>query len=253
MNLPIVRAIACACVFTAVGTEAAPQPSAPGVATSSVQQLTSESTLSQNKLHDKAAQEWGLTSKEYERYQEVMQGPRGVYSPGLDPLTALGIEARSDSERRRFAELQVQAERQRAERELAYQRAYDEAYQRLFPGIKAIEISASSATQVGSSTNGPALDGNGRMALFVKDDCLPCIDQVKRLQASQTPFDLYFVGSQNDDERIRRWAILAGIDPSSVKSRLITLNHDQGRWVRLGLGGSLPAAVMQVNGSWRRQ
>lgn len=252
MNLPIVRAIACVCVFTAIGIEAAPLPSAAGGATSSVQQLTSESILSQNKLDDRAAQEWGLTSKEYERYQEVMQGPRGVYSPGLDPLTALGIEARSESERRRFAELQVQAERQRVDRELAYQRAYDEAYQRLFPGIKAIEISTPASGQAGSGS-GPALEGNGRMALFVKDDCLPCIDQVKRLQASQTPFDLYFVGSQQDDERIRRWAILAGIDPSSVKSQLITLNHDQGRWVRLGLGGSLPAAVTQVNGSWRRQ
>ncbi|WP_237860834.1 TIGR03759 family integrating conjugative element protein [Pseudomonas sp. PGPR81] len=252
MNLPIVRAIACACAFTAAGIEAAPLPSAAGGAAPSVQQLTSESILSQDKLHDKAAQEWGLTSKEYERYQEVMQGPRGVYSPGLDPLTALGIEARSDSERRRFAELQVQAERQRVDRELAYQRAYDEAYQRLFPGINAIEISASPSARAGSGS-GPALEGNGRMALFVKDDCLPCIDQVKRLQASQTPFDLYFVGSQNDDERIRRWAILAGVDPSNVKSRLITLNHDQGRWIRLGLGGSLPAAVTQVNGSWRRQ
>lgn len=143
MNLPIVRAIACVCVcsFTAVSIEAAPQPSAPGIAASSAQQLTNESALSQNKLHDKAAQEWSLTSKEYERYQEVMRGPRGVYSPGLDPLTALGIEARSDSERRRYAELQVQAERQRVDRELAYQRAYDEAYQRLFPGIKSIEIS----------------------------------------------------------------------------------------------------------------
>lgn len=255
MNLPIVRAIACVCVcsFTAVSIEAAPQPSAPGIAASSAQQLTNESTLSQNKLHDKAAQEWSLTSKEYERYQEVMRGPRGVYSPGLDPLTALGIEARSDSERRRYAELQVQAERQRVDRELAYQRAYDEAYQRLFPGIKSIEISDSPTAEGGSSVSSQALEGNGRMALFVKDDCLPCIEQVKNLQASQTPFDLYFVGSQNDDERIRRWAILAGVDPSSVQNRLITLNHDQGRWIRLGLGGSLPATVTQVNGSWRRQ
>lgn len=77
MNLPIVRAIACACAFTAAGIEAAPLPSAVGGGAPSVQQLTSESILSQDKLHDKAAQEWGLTSKEYERYQEVMQGPRG--------------------------------------------------------------------------------------------------------------------------------------------------------------------------------
>lgn len=252
MNLSIARAVALACALTAAGVEAAPVPPAAGGA-ASVQQFAGESTLAQGRLHDAAAQEWGLTAKEYERYQEVMRGPRGIYSPGLDPLTALGIEARSESERRRFAELQVQAERQRVERELAYQRAYDEAYQRLFPGIKSIEISASPTSQPERFSGGPALEGNGRTALFVKDDCLPCIDQVKHLQTSKTPFDLYFVGSQNDDERIRRWAILAGVDPSSVKSRLITLNHDQGRWIRLGLGGSLPATVTQVNGSWRRQ
>lgn len=253
MNRPLIRAIAYACALSATAIEAAPSTAAAGSATSSVQQLTGESTLSLNQTQNKAAQEWGLTAKEYERYQEVMQGPRGVYSPGLDPLTALGVEARSESERRRFAELQVQAERQRVERELAYQRAYDEAYQRLYPGIKAIEISSSPTAQPGSSTSGPVLAGSGRTALFVQDDCPPCIDQVKRLQAAQTPFDLYFVGSQNDDERIRRWAILAGVDPSNVKSRLITLNHDQGRWIRLGLGGSLPATVTQENGSWRRQ
>jgi len=253
MNRPIIRAIACACALSATATEAAPSTATAGSATTSVQQLTGESALSQNQTQDKAAQEWGLTAKEYERYQEVMQGPRGVYSPGLDPLTALGVEARSESERRRFAELQVQAERQRVERELAYQRAYDEAYQRLYPGIKAIEISSSPTARPGSSASGPVLAGSGRTALFVQDDCLPCIDQVKRLQAAQTPFDLYFVGSQSDDERIRRWAILAGVDPSNVKSRLITLNHDQGRWIRLGLGGSLPATVTKVNGLWRRQ
>jgi hypothetical protein len=53
-----------------------------------------------------------------------------AYSPGIDPLTALGIEARSAEERRRYADLQVQAERRRVEKELAYQRAYDEAFAR---------------------------------------------------------------------------------------------------------------------------
>lgn len=249
MNRPIIRAIACAWALAAIGVEAGPASSV----TSSAQQLTDEGTLSQSKLRGQVAKEWGISAKEYERYQELMQGPRGLYSPGLDPLTALGIEARSESERRRFAELQVQAERQRVEKELSYQRAYDEAYQRLFPGVQAIEISSSPAAKTGTSGSGPTLEGTGRLAIFVKDDCSPCVDQVKLLQTSQTPFDLYFVGSQNDDDRIRRWAILAGVEPSSVKSRLVTLNHDQGRWVRLGLGGSLPATVTQVNGTWRRQ
>ena len=74
--------------------------------------------------------DWGLQPQDG-RYRELMDGPLGIYSPNLDPLSALGIEARTDEERRRYAELQVQIEARRVEKLLAYQRAYDEAWQRL--------------------------------------------------------------------------------------------------------------------------
>jgi len=206
--------------------------------------------LNQASSNEEQAREWGLTSQEFSRYQTLMQGPRGVYSPGLDPLTTLGIEARSAKERRRYAELQVQAERQRVNKELAYQRAYDEANARMFPGEKIIQITSSPAPGIGGSKL--ALQGSGRLAIFVKDDCPPCIAKVQDLQAQRRAFDLYFVGSQGEDEHIRRWAILAGIEPKNVHSRQITLNHDQGRWMGLGLGGDLPAVVREVNGQWQR-
>jgi hypothetical protein len=38
-----------------------------------------------------------------------------------------------------------------------------------------------------------------------------------------------------------------------VRTRTITLNHDGGRWLSLGLPGELPAVVRQVNGQWQRQ
>src|SRR3546814_12881252 len=71
-------------------------------------------------LDERQAREWGLQPEEWARYRQLMQGPLGVYSPQLDPLTALGIEARSEEERRRYAELQVQAEAQRVGKTLAY-------------------------------------------------------------------------------------------------------------------------------------
>jgi len=86
------------------------------------------------------AQQWGLRDDEWTRYRELMQGPLGIYSPNLDPLSALGIEAQSDAERRRYAELQVQAEARRVEKLLAYQRAYDEAWQRLYPGMQRVNL-----------------------------------------------------------------------------------------------------------------
>lgn len=88
------------------------------------------------------AQEWNLNPLEWQRYKSVMAGPRGIYSPDLDPLSALGIEARSDEERRHFAELQVQAEAQRTAKELAYQRAYDDAWKRLYPNLMPVQLGA---------------------------------------------------------------------------------------------------------------
>ena len=86
-------------------------------------------------LDERLARDWGLRPEEWARYRQLMQGPLGIYSPNLDPLTALGIEARSDEERNRYAELQVQAESRRVGKTLAYQRAYDAAWQRLFPRV----------------------------------------------------------------------------------------------------------------------
>ncbi len=191
------------------------------------------------------AKDWGLREEEWTRYRLLMQGPLGVYSPNLDPLTALGIEAVSDQERRHYAELQVGIEARRVEKLLAYQRAYDDAWQRLHPGVE--RVSASLA----SLQTAPAV--SGRFAVFVKDKCPACGQAVQRLQSAGTEFDLYMVGTRQDDARIRDWARGVQIDPARVRSGAITLNHDSGRWLSLGLEGDLPAVVRQVNGQWQRQ
>jgi integrating conjugative element protein (TIGR03759 family) len=193
-------------------------------------------------LDETQARDWGLRSEEWARYRQLMQGPLGVYSPQLDPLTALGIEARSEEERRRYAELQVQAEARRVGKTLAYQRAYDAAWQRLFPGQPRVSLPGAKAQGAGNT-------GSGRLAVFVKADCAPCAQRVQQLQAAGTAFDLYMVGSRQDDARIRQWATQAGIDPARVRARTITLNHDAGRWLSLGLPGDLPAVVREVNGN----
>lgn len=193
------------------------------------------------------AQQWGLQPQEWQRYQALMDGPLGIYSPGLDPLTALGISARSDGERKHYAELQVMAETQRVERELAYQRAYDEAFRRLYPGLLPL------GSDSGARTDVIAAVSSGRLAVFVREACPSCENQVRQLQQAGTPFDLYLVGSGQDDARIRRWATKVGIEAQKVFSRTITLNHDSGRWQALGLGGELPAVVREVAGQWQRQ
>lgn len=76
---------------------------------------------------------------------------------------------------------------------------------------------------------------------------------VQQLQVSDVGFDLYMVGSRANDALIRDWAKRASINPDRVRNGSITLNHDAGRWLSLGLPGGLPAVVRQVNGQWQRQ
>jgi integrating conjugative element protein (TIGR03759 family) len=200
---------------------------------------------------EQQARQWGIRPEEWMRYRQLMQGPLGVYSPNLDPLTALGIEARSEQERSRYAELQVQAEARRVNKTLAYQRAYDAAWQRLFPDQQRVNLAG--VQTAGSRQPASSPSGSPRLAVFVKADCAACTQRVQQLQAAGTAFDLYMVGSRQDDGRIRQWATQAGVDPVRVRERAITLNHDAGRWLSLGLAGELPAVLREVDGQWQRQ
>lgn len=198
---------------------------------------------------EQAARDWGLKPEEWIRYQQLMQGPLGTYSPNLDPLSALGIEAQSDSERQRYAALQVQAEARRVEKLLAYQRAYDTAWKQQFPGV--LPVNLTGAVSPLPKVLLPA--GSGRVALFVKANCPACNAQVQQLQANGTSFDLYLVGSRQNDAQLRLWAREASVSAAKVRERSITLNHDGGRWLSLGLPGDLPALVREVGGQWQRQ
>ncbi|WP_454838159.1 MULTISPECIES: TIGR03759 family integrating conjugative element protein [Pseudomonas] len=194
--------------------------------------------------HSEQAASWGLTKQEWIRFEQIQAGPRGFWSPNLDPLTTLGVEAETDQERQRYAELQVALEAKRAERELAYQNAYTAAWAKLFPGLLPIQGMVSPSPATSSVVPRPAL--------FVADDCPACTAEAQRLQSSDTAFDIYLVGSQGEDEHVRRWARQADIDPAKVQRRQITLNHDRGRWFSLGAPGPLPATFQQVNGQWQR-
>ncbi len=220
---------------------------AQAVAPNQSKQVNSAVKLTAQVPSEELARDWGLRTEEFTRYRQLMQGPLGIYSPNLDPLTALGIEARTDEERRHYAELQVVAEARRVDKTLAYQRAYDAAWQRIRPGAQRVVMAGAKPSKQ------PPLGIDTRIAVFVRPDCPLCDQRVRQMQASGTSFDVYMMGSLQNDAVIRQWASRAGMDPSKVRARTITLNHDAGRWLSIGIGGELPAVVRQVNGQWLRQ
>lgn len=180
-----------------------------------------------------AADAWGLSQQEYRRYESIMEGPRGIWSPNLDPLTALGIEARSDAERQKYAELMVEVERERVEAELAFQRAYDDAWQRLYPNAMPVNpfstkggIDASQSVFGHSGASSPRSNTIERFNVVVATEgCDSCDATVKQLMSAGAPMDIWVVDSNGDDSRIRSWAARLGVSPERVRAGDITLNH----------------------------
>ncbi|OSN01337.1 TIGR03759 family integrating conjugative element protein [Lonsdalea populi] len=187
------------------------------------------------------AQQWGLSNSDWLRYQMLMNGERGIMSPGLDPLTALGVETDNSTERRRLAELWVRHEYLRSEKELAFQREINAAWLRLYPKMLAVNM--------GSNMAGIAHDTQGRLALFVKENCSRCDARLAAVLADDRPVDIYLVGDSSD-EAIRAWAIRHNIPVEKVRSRQITLNHDSGLWLRYGQG-QMPVILQQGENGWQ--
>ncbi|HHZ6800987.1 TPA: TIGR03759 family integrating conjugative element protein, partial [Morganella morganii] len=158
-----------------------------------------------------------------------------------------GIEARSDEERRRLAEKWVQQEFARAEKELAFQREVDAAWKRLYGQILPVSLGTAGATA--GMVQGTA---QRRQALFVQaENCRACDARLATLLAGKQPFDIYVLGTQGDDNRLRAWARQKNIPAERVRKREITLNHDGGLSLQYGLT-TTPVVMQQLpDGRWR--
>ncbi|MBU9819880.1 TIGR03759 family integrating conjugative element protein [Rahnella sp. BCC 1045] len=188
-----------------------------------------------------SAQQWGLNDTEWQKYQDLKQGKRGIQSPGLDPLTTLGVESDSSSERRHLAELWVKEEYQRTEKELAFQREVNAAWNRLYPNALSVNM---------GNAAGLAHDTNGRLALFVRNNCERCDARLAAVLADNRPVDIYLVGSDGKDDTVRQWAISHNIPVDRVRNRQITLNHDKGLWMTYGQG-QMPVILQQGESGWQ--
>jgi integrating conjugative element protein (TIGR03759 family) len=191
------------------------------------------------------AQAWGLSETEWRRYQSLMQGIRGSVSPDtISPLEVLGIHARDEAERRRYAELWAQAMWEDAERILAFQRAYVEAGRRLYPGVPLID--PSQLSEKGEETT--ALEPQDRVLLFTRPDCDACDALLARLLARIeriNGIDIYLADvDPGDDQAVRDWAAQHGIDPEWVRTRKVTLNFEAGALAALTGGrGEIPSLM----------
>jgi len=200
---------------------------------------------------------WGLSIEEWQRFETLMQGQRGLWSPDLDPILVLGIHARSDEERWRYAELAVEQERARVAGELAFQRAYDEAWRRLYPDELMIDTAALARSGPQALATAAATGNPRRILLFTRvQDCPACDALLPSVLARSSTLavglDIFLLDTgPGDDAAVRAWAGERGIPLERVRARQITLNHDQGTAARLGIWQDAPALALQTTGGAR--
>lgn len=173
------------------------------------------------------ATEWDLREEEWLRYQELMRGARGIWTPNVDPLTALGAHARSADERRRYAELLVKREANRVEGELAFQRAVVEAWRSQFPNQLRLRAPQTSSPTLMSLESGTPV----RYGLVLEPNCRTCISTLKSYltQLKENPnleaLDIYLRNTAGDDRVLQEWAIVNAVPVELVSATRITLNH----------------------------
>lgn len=182
-------------------------------------------TLTEN---DKSlAKQWMLSETDWIKYKKIMSGPRGVWSPGLDPITALGVSETDLQERKRYAELWIKIETRRAELEMAFEVERQRAASRILGDQLA--VNNSSWIQAWEQKR---VEVNKQVVLFVdsncKEDCKLMFDELHASVGDNARLDIFFKqGATSDD--IGQWASFMKIPPDVVRSREITLNFDEGK------------------------
>jgi integrating conjugative element protein (TIGR03759 family) len=175
---------------------------------------------------------WNISTDDWLRYEKIMLGKGQYLWKDLDPITVLGLNARSDSERKRYAEKLAKLEFVNAQKVILLDRAYNKAFHELYGKIPVVDPSklnigrakASLLSVPKASVKGEFGD---RYIAFVNTQCSACNNMVKQVLGSLelgVSLDIHF----NNDSRqaITQWATKQGISPESVEVGTVTLNPD---------------------------
>jgi integrating conjugative element protein (TIGR03759 family) len=144
---------------------------------------------------------------EWHRYKQLMQGIRGSISPStISPIEVLGIHARDEAERQRYAEAWARAMREDVDRILAFQRAYDAAGKDLYLNEPLIDI----GRLPGKAKETSAFQSTERLLFFARPECPVCdllMGKLLKRIGEVSGIDIYLTDiAPGDDVAVRAWA-----------------------------------------------
>jgi len=228
---------------------------------SPIQQSQAQPSDVQHSRGKKDYEIWGLNKEDWVAYKKIMRGSRGLLSPNLDPITALGVEVETQAERRRLAEIHVQFELHRVDKELAFQWEVTQAWKRLYPNgqlfdmkiINQLKKETKQREQRKIEAKKAALIKEqkeaGRLLFFTTiNQCQEC-ERVLSVLLKQVEkgrqLDIYLESAETDTQ-IRDWAKAHAIPAEQVYAHNITLNYERGRLGMIsGFTGQVPYTAVK--------
>ena len=215
-------------------------------------------TITDKKKLKRDADRWGLSVKEWMKYLEIKKGPRGVWSPNLDPLAMLALEAETDKEMRYYATLYAHMQDIRIQNELKVDRYRREAVQQLYKDRKTFIANLLDKDKKDSNkfmfNNGELRTGD-KLLLFVDASLTPkaLIQRIqnKVFDVTGLTLDIYLLRINTDNE-IRTWAKESGVNVKLVRQKKITLNYENNMLDQLSKDNSSLQLFMERNGKIKR-
>lgn len=175
-----------------------------------------------SQVHSTPNAYWQLTENEWARYEEIKaKSPWSVWENNASPLAILFHYADSMEEKRHYARIEAELDTWRQHTVIEFQTLYDK--ERAIVHARYVDAIKGSLPVLAN------IRPNDKLRVFFEvGNCdARCRSVVNRLLATQAKIDIYIKGAK-DDEAIFAWATSASIPVERVKTKEITLNHENG-------------------------
>lgn len=201
--------------------------------------------LSKAQKHE--AKVWGLSLGEEKRYVALMQNRSKFYYHGINhtPIDILGINARNDDERRKYARLAATQEILRVAKELAWNTAFTKQTEIVSNNQSVIADFDTSKYSPHNQKLYTLSDGDV-LHLFLKEDdasltlISPLIDAVHA--TSSSTLIIYLVDAELEDAQL--WANNNGLPIEMVKTKRIIIKVGSQNLRALGLKSKQTPALL---------
>lgn len=242
-----------------------PLPGSMPSATQTTQQQTPTIQTEKKDPQEERAKMFGLTKEDWTRYEELMKGPQAFQNPNADPVLVLGIYAKTDAERRKYAELMAHNLYRWEQSMWAFTRTYMVVQQKLYghvpafhPGVSPVfpgQYPELPGTQALAPFSGTFTVGD-RITFFAEvNNCQECGSILTKLldligKKPGLGLDIYVMDAGRDDKAIQRWAVEHQIPAKWVQNRTVTLNHEKGELFNIASTRTAPTTVLRRGGQF---